>query len=52
MIGEILRRSIEDKLDKYLQTMSVVVIIGARQTGKTTLAQQLVGGQHRFFQSR
>ena len=35
----IIRRNLEDKLKKYLRLFPVVAILGARQTGKTTLSK-------------
>ena len=33
------KRAIEAKLSQHLRTMPVVVVVGARQTGKSTLVQ-------------
>lgn len=43
-----LRRALEPRLRAHLGVMPVVVVTGARQTGKTTLARHLAPGQRRF----
>lgn len=41
-------RHAQRTLEAHLRTMPVVVVTGARQTGKSTLAQHLVPGERRF----
>jgi predicted AAA+ superfamily ATPase len=41
--GSILNRALEASLREHLQTFPVVVVTGARQTGKSTLARELAG---------
>lgn len=38
---KIIKRNIEEKLEKMLQIFPVVALIGARQTGKTSLSQKI-----------
>jgi predicted AAA+ superfamily ATPase len=41
-------RHAQRALDAHLRTMPAVVLTGARQTGKSTLARDLVAGERRF----
>ncbi|MCY4012655.1 MAG: ATP-binding protein [Gammaproteobacteria bacterium] len=43
-----LHRALEPRLRAHLGVMPVVVVTGARQTGKTTLARRLAPGRRRF----
>ena len=43
-----MRRAVQGHLDAHLEVMPVVVVTGARQTGKSTLAQRLAPGPRRF----
>ena len=43
------KRAIESKLSRYLQTMPVAVITGARQTGKSTLVQYSENPKRRYL---
>ena len=43
-----LPRLVEKSLEDHLGTMPAVVVTGARQTGKSTLAQELAPGERRF----
>ncbi len=49
MMGCILPRLIAPSLGHRLRVMPAVVVTGARQTGKSTLAQELAPGGRRFF---
>lgn len=44
----LLPRHAQRTLEAHLRAMPVVVVTGARQTGKSTLAQHLVPGERRF----
>ena len=44
-----LPRLVADSLQQRLKVMPAVVVTGARQTGKSTLAQHLTPGERRFF---
>lgn len=44
------KRAVEDRLLEHLRIMPVVVLLGARQTGKSTLVQNL-GNQHRRYET-
>ena len=44
-----LPRLVADSLQQRLGVMPAVVVTGARQTGKSTLAQRLTPGKRRFF---
>ena len=43
-----MRRAVQGRLNAHLEVMPVVVVTGARQTGKSTLAQRLARGPRRF----
>jgi predicted AAA+ superfamily ATPase len=45
----ILPRHVTQALEKRLRVMPAVVLTGARQTGKSTLVQELVHGGRRYF---
>ena len=45
---DVLPRIAVSSLDRRLQVMPVVVVIGARQTGKSTLVRQLAGERRRY----
>ena len=47
-MNDSMRRVIQPLLEAHLQVMPVVVVTGARQTGKSTLAQRLAPGPRRF----
>jgi len=49
MEGALLGRSISRSLDHRLGVMPAVVVTGARQTGKSTLVQDLVPGDRRYY---
>src|SRR3990172_8317214 len=44
-----LARHVQPALAEHLRLMPPVVVTGARQTGKSTLAQELVPGERRFL---
>lgn len=44
-----IKRNITDTLNRYLNTFPVVLITGARQTGKTTLVQSLLESSHKYI---
>ena len=44
-----LPRIVTSSLEERLRVMPAVVVTGARQTGKSTLAQDLASGGRRFF---
>lgn len=47
-MNDFLNRAIEGRLTDHLRVMPAVVVSGARQTGKSTLARRLVPGTRRF----
>ena len=47
-MNDFMRRAVQAHLDAHLEVMPVVVVTGARQTGKSTLAQRLAPGPRRF----
>ena len=47
-MNDFMRRAVQGHLDAHLEVMPVVVVTGARQTGKSTLAQHLAPGPRRF----
>ena len=49
MIGSTLPRLVEPSLENRLRIMPAVVVTGARQTGKSTLAKELTPGKRTFF---
>lgn len=49
MIEHTLSRLVVPSLEDRLRVMPAVVVTGARQTGKSTLAQELTPGSRRFF---
>ena len=49
MIEHTLSRLVVPSLEDRLRVMPAVVVTGARQTGKSTLAQKLTPGSRRFF---
>ena len=49
MIGSTLPRLVVSSLENHLRIMPAVVVTGARQTGKSTLAKELTPGRRRFF---
>ena len=49
MADKTLPRLVASSLEDRLRVMPAVVVTGARQTGKSTLAQQLTPGSRRFF---
>jgi predicted AAA+ superfamily ATPase len=49
MNGVTLPRLVAPSLDERLRAMPAVVVTGARQTGKSTLVQQLAPGARRYF---
>jgi len=51
MMNDFLPRPIGLRLDQCLRTMLAVVISGARQTEKSTLAGPLVSRERRFISS-
>ncbi|MDE2836385.1 MAG: ATP-binding protein [Chloroflexota bacterium] len=48
MEDAVLRRAISENLARQLAVMPAVVLTGARQTGKTTIARDLSGSERRF----
>lgn len=48
MTDRLLPRAVVARLRQHLRVMPAVVLTGARQTGKTTLAQNLPSGRRRF----
>lgn len=48
-VNKLLPRAVESSLRDRLRVMPAVVVTGARQTGKSTLAQELVAGSRRFL---
>ena len=48
MNNKALPRIVADSLQRRLEVMPAVVVTGARQTGKSTLAQHLTPGERRF----
>jgi predicted AAA+ superfamily ATPase len=49
MDGAALPRLVAQSLAERLRVMPAVVVTGARQTGKSTLAQELAPGERRYF---
>ena len=49
MANDTLPRLVVPSLEDRLRVMPAVVVTGARQTGKSTLAQELTSGSRRFF---
>ena len=49
MANDALPRLVVPSLEDRLRVMPAVVVTGARQTGKSTLAQELTPGSRRFF---
>ena len=49
MMNQTLPRLVVPSLEDRLRVMPAVVVTGARQTGKSTLAQELTQGDRRFF---
>lgn len=49
MSVSVLPRMVAPSLESRLRVMPVVVVAGARQTGKSTLAQELAPGERRFL---
>ncbi len=49
MAEDTLPRLVVPSLEDRLRVMPAVVVTGARQTGKSTLAQELTSGRRRFF---
>ena len=49
MANDTLPRLVVPSLEDRLRVMPAVVVTGARQTGKSTLAQELTPGSRRFF---
>lgn len=49
MNGVTYNRAVEHSLEQRLKIMPAVVVTGARQTGKSTLAQKLTPGERRFY---
>ncbi len=49
MDATVLPRLVARSLDERLRVMPAVVVTGARQTGKSTLAQALAAGERRYF---
>ena len=49
MTNQTLPRLVVPSLEDRLRVMPAVVVTGARQTGKSTLAQELTHGNRRFF---
>ncbi|HWO70640.1 MAG TPA: ATP-binding protein, partial [Actinomycetota bacterium] len=47
-LATLLPRHAQRALEAHLGVMPAVVLTGARQTGKSTLAQRLVAGERRF----
>jgi len=47
-MDDFLQRAVEERLAAHIRVMPAVVVTGARQTGKSTLAQRLVPGSRRF----
>ena len=48
LVNDYLARAVEPRLANYLRVMPAVVVSGARQTGKSTLARRLVPEPRRF----
>ena len=48
LMNDYLRRAVENRLTAHLRVMPAVVVSGARQTGKSTLARRLVPGSRQF----
>lgn len=48
-MNEMLPRLVQEGLTRRLGVMPTVVVTGARQTGKSTLVQELTPGDRRFF---
>ncbi|MCY3841620.1 MAG: ATP-binding protein [Gammaproteobacteria bacterium] len=48
-MNDFIPRAVQAQLDAHLEVMPVVVVTGARQTGKSTLAQRLAPGPRRFI---
>jgi len=49
MKGQLHPRFLTDSVHRLARTMPVVVITGARQTGKSTLVRDLLGGERDYF---
>jgi len=49
MSNELRPRLVEPSLGERLRVMPAVVVTGARQTGKSTLAQELTPSPRRYF---
>ena len=49
VMNDPLPRLIVDSLSKHLDVMPAVIVSGARQTGKSTLAQHLTPGPRKYF---
>ena len=47
-MNDFMPRAVQPLLEEHLQVMPVVVVTGARQTGKSTLVQRLAPGPRRF----
>ena len=47
-MNHFLKRAVQVHLETHLEVMPVVVVTGARQTGKSTLTQRLAPGPRRF----
>ncbi len=47
-MNDLIQRAVQGQLDAHLEVMPVVVVTGARQTGKSTLAKRLAPGPRRF----
>lgn len=45
-----LNRNLSEKIERLLESSPVVMLVGARQTGKTTLSQML-RSQWKYFKS-
>ncbi|MDE0039597.1 MAG: ATP-binding protein [Gammaproteobacteria bacterium] len=48
-MNDFIPRAVQPQLDAHLEVMPVVVVAGARQTGKSTLAQRFAPGPRRFI---
>ncbi|MDE0440952.1 MAG: ATP-binding protein [Gammaproteobacteria bacterium] len=48
-MNDFIPRAVQAQLDAHLEVMPVVVVTGARQTGKSTLAQRLAPSPRRFI---
>ena len=48
-MNDFIPRAVQARLDAHLEVMPVVVVTGARQTGKSTLAQRLAPAPRRFI---